>query len=103
MGQRCNGSVSTKHMGRDAFFADAVDFSTSWNIPFDSDYFHLADHHTYYHVFTVGDQHKRKSKRRYCLNSNILISEFRIFVQNARFRGHYTVSLRKRAHKKRTR
>lgn len=65
MGERCAGPVSTQYMGRDAFFADAVDFRTSWNISFNSDYFHLANYHTYNHFFAVCNQHKRKSKRRY--------------------------------------
>lgn len=65
MGQRCAGSMSTQYMGRDALFADAVDFSTGWNIPVNSDYFHFTNYYSHHHFFTVCDQHERKSKRRY--------------------------------------
>jgi len=61
MGQRRLDSMSTQHLGRDAFFADAMDFRTSWNISFNHYYFYFTVYYSNHHFFAIRDQHKWKS------------------------------------------
>ncbi|XP_026809407.1 bumetanide-sensitive sodium-(potassium)-chloride cotransporter-like isoform X2 [Rhopalosiphum maidis] len=64
MGQRRAGSMSTQHLGCDAFLADAVDFRTSWNISFNYYYSYCTGYYSNHHFFTVCDKYKWKNKRR---------------------------------------
>jgi len=55
MGQRCVDSMSTQHLGRNAILADAVDFSTSWNISFNHNYFYFPAYYPNNNIFIVSD------------------------------------------------
>lgn len=65
MGQRRINSMPSKHLGRDAFLADAMDFRTCWNLSFNYYYFNCAGYYTNHHFFTICNQYKWESKRRY--------------------------------------
>jgi len=55
MGERRVDSMSTQYLGRNVILADAVDFSTSWNISFNHNYFYFPAYYSNNDFFTVGD------------------------------------------------